>query len=145
MQLCSSLFVYKVTPPNKLSMLVVKEELREYTTNISGAETREKGLSNEMNFSCLKCKRTMVQSSRRKLIDETAAKEDSASIGELRAKFDLLSLKKERLNELNQEIGQLIEEEVLNEEAARSESYTGKNHRSEEPSKKLVKKSEVGH
>lgn len=87
----------------------------------------------------------MVQSSRRKLIDETAAKEDSASIGELRAKFDLLSLKKERLNELDQEIGQLIEEEVLNKEAARSESYIEKNPHSEEPSKKLVKKSEVCH
>lgn len=38
-------------------------------------------------------KQTVVQSSTRKLINEIAAKEDSATVGELETKLDLLFLK----------------------------------------------------
>lgn len=76
-----------------------------------------------MDIDRIKRKRAVARSSTTKLINEVSTMDDSASIGELEEKLNLLTLKEDSLKELDREIEKGVEDEAFEEEIACSEMY----------------------
>ncbi|KAL1444437.1 hypothetical protein MTO96_029858 [Rhipicephalus appendiculatus] len=79
-----------------------------------------------MDIDRIKRKRAVVRTSTTKLLNDIAAMEDDASLGELEEKINLLTLKEDSLKELDREIENGVEDDALEEEIACSENYNEK-------------------
>ncbi|KAL1484720.1 hypothetical protein MTO96_032415 [Rhipicephalus appendiculatus] len=79
-----------------------------------------------MDIDRIKLKRAVVRTSTTKLLNDIAAMEDDASLGELEEKINLLTLKEDSLKELDREIENGVEDDALEEEISSSENYKEK-------------------
>ncbi|KAL1414382.1 hypothetical protein MTO96_030363 [Rhipicephalus appendiculatus] len=79
-----------------------------------------------MDIDRIKRKRVVVRTSTTKLLNDIAAMEDDASLGELEEKINLLTLKEDSLKQLDREIENGVEDDALEEEIACSENYKEK-------------------
>ncbi|KAL1433392.1 hypothetical protein MTO96_012598 [Rhipicephalus appendiculatus] len=79
-----------------------------------------------MGIDRIKSKRAVVRTSTIKLLNDIAAMEADASLGELQEKINLLTLKEDSLKELDREIENGVGDDALEEEIACSENYKEK-------------------